>query len=245
MGADIAAVDPFTRQPIPYSWRIDFTPPEGGTLDVIIDGTSGRPIHVVRDSKTTIPLDELPPCSSGGFVPPNNSMEPTRPAERLAFVRYWPWAGRAAHLEAVRRNGQVQPRARTIYVRQFKRGGAFPHEGFVQAAIERHFAVLGFIVETDSYADLVCCHPTTGIRWLIEAKGATSSIGLDFRTGLGQVGQRMNDPTVNYGLALPKDERFLSQCRTVSRRVREALRLHWLVVDPDGSITILAPDQDP
>jgi hypothetical protein len=61
-GARIAAIDQFTHQRIPYSWLIDFAPPGGGILYVYIDGTSGRPIHVVRDSETTIPLDELPPC---------------------------------------------------------------------------------------------------------------------------------------------------------------------------------------
>ena len=130
-------------------------------------------------------------------------------------------------------------------MRYFKRGAEFPHEGFVQAAIQRHFSALGFIIVTDSYADLICSHPETGKRWLIEAKGVTSSIGLDFRTGLGQVIQRMNEPTANYGLALPRDDRFLTQCRNVSRRVREALSLHWLVVSPDGSVTIVPPDQDP
>ena len=60
--AGIASFDQYSHQAFPYSWHIDFAPPQGGTLDVYIDGASGMPIHVVRDSNTTIPLDELPSC---------------------------------------------------------------------------------------------------------------------------------------------------------------------------------------
>ena len=62
MSAGVVAIDHYTRQPIPYSWRIDFAPLEGGTIDVYIDGISGSPIRVVRDFKQDIPLDQLPPC---------------------------------------------------------------------------------------------------------------------------------------------------------------------------------------
>jgi hypothetical protein len=128
-------------------------------------------------------------------------------------------------------------------VTYFQRGADFPHEGFVQRAIESHFSRLGFVLECETLADLVCVHEHTAERWLIEAKGATSSIGLDFRTGLGQLIQRMTDPSTKYALAIPYDERFLAQCGLVTARVREAIGLYWLIVKPDGSVATIPPDQ--
>ena len=54
--------DLLTRQPIPLSWHIDFALPQGGTIDVLVDGQTGTVVTVVRDSQTIVPLDELPPC---------------------------------------------------------------------------------------------------------------------------------------------------------------------------------------
>lgn len=77
----------------------------------------------------------------------------------------------------------------------FPRGEAYPNEVFVQQAIEHHFVALGFRPEPAGFIDYVCVHPQTGERWVVEAKGKTTSVGLDFRTCLGQVVQRMDDPT--------------------------------------------------
>ena len=124
-----------------------------------------------------------------------------------------------------------------------QRGADFPHEGFVQRAIESHFSRLGFVLECDTLADLVCVHRHTAERWLIEAKGVTANLGLDFGTGLAQLIQRMTDPSTKYALAIPCDERFLAQCQLVSAHVREAIGLHWLIVTPDGSVVTIPPDQ--
>jgi hypothetical protein len=63
--ARITRLDPFSRSLVPYSWLIDFAPPQGGVLEVLIDGQSGAPVQVVRDSDTLVPLDELPRCPRG------------------------------------------------------------------------------------------------------------------------------------------------------------------------------------
>jgi hypothetical protein len=128
-------------------------------------------------------------------------------------------------------------------MQSFKRGNEFPNEGFIQKAIEAHFSALGFTLETDSHADLVAVNNSTGDRWLVEAKGVTSSVGLDFRTGLGQLVQRMGDPKTKYALAVPAEDRFIAQCRAVSPHVRKALGLHWLIVDPQGQVSIVAPSE--
>jgi hypothetical protein len=95
--------------------------------------------------------------------------------------------------------------------RQFKRGCEFPNEGFVQAAIERHFEEAGYMLDTSTHVDLLCTHPTTKNAWHIEAKGKTTAIGLDFRTCLGQLLQRMSQRHVKHGIALPDMPQYRAQ----------------------------------
>jgi hypothetical protein len=127
--------------------------------------------------------------------------------------------------------------------RVFKRGTDFPHEGFVQSAIERHFGSTGHAPSKEKHSDFACQEPKTGRRWVVEAKGLTTAVGLDFRTGLGQLIQRASDPQLSYGLAVPNIPSFLAQCRAVSAWVREALHIHWLVVSEDGSVRVIGPDE--
>jgi hypothetical protein len=73
----------------------------------------------------------------------------------------------------------------------FPLGVEFPREGFVQGAVERHFASCTRV--TVGHADFACTDDA-GRRWLIEAKGETTDVGLDFRTGLGQLLQAAAEP---------------------------------------------------
>jgi hypothetical protein len=118
----------------------------------------------------------------------------------------------------------------------------FPREAFVQAALKQYFTALGFQIEDGGHVDLICRNDKLGQRWIIEAKGETADIGLDFRTGLGQLVQAMNDPSVRYGLAIPDTTKFLVQCGKVSDWVRQAIQLHWLFVRPNGAVKIVNPD---
>ena len=127
--------------------------------------------------------------------------------------------------------------------RTYFRGTDFPHEGFVQLAIESRFAALGFTTVPAGHADFACVSPTTGESWVVEAKGKTLAIGLDFRTGLGQLLQQMNEESTRYGLALPEIPQFIAQCRKVSPWVRSRIGIHWLLVSEDGTVRIVAPDQ--
>jgi len=127
--------------------------------------------------------------------------------------------------------------------RAYKRGVEFPHEGFVQAAIEAHFSTCGYATLPSGDPDLACTHPETGVSWVIEAKGLTSDVGLDFRTGLGQIIQRMTVPGNRYAVAIPDLHSFVSQCRKVPDWVRAALGLHWLVVASDGTVREYQPDE--
>lgn len=127
--------------------------------------------------------------------------------------------------------------------RQYKRGSEFPHEGFVQAALERHFEDAGYRLDTSTHVDLLCTHPATGDAWHIEAKGKTTAIGLDFRTCLGQLLQRMNQQHVRHGIAVPDMPQYRAQTDQVSAWVVERLELHWLFVAENGTIDILHPNQ--
>ena len=114
----------------------------------------------------------------------------------------------------------------------------------MQAALERYFGELGFEVDVEGDADLICAHSGSNQRWLVEAKGVTSQIGLDFRTALGQLVQRMSDASVSYGIGLPVSDQFLAQCRKVSPWLRTQLQLHWFLVNEDGSVKRVDPGEE-
>ena len=118
----------------------------------------------------------------------------------------------------------------------------FPSEKFVLQRIKDHFEAHGCHCHEQQPVDLICVCPSDE-RWHIEAKGVTAQIGLDFRTGLGQLVQRMRCAETRYGLAFPRTDRFLKQCRQVAPWVRQRLNLHWLIVSEDGTVTILAPQE--
>lgn len=120
----------------------------------------------------------------------------------------------------------------------FKRGIEWPNEGFVQVAIESFFRSCGFKIEEHKTIDLVCSHPTTGEKWIVEAKGLTTAVGLDFRTGLGQLLQGMHVPSAHYGLAVPDIPQFRRQVHALPSWVAMTLGIHWLYVQADGSIQL-------
>jgi len=128
--------------------------------------------------------------------------------------------------------------------RQFKNGTAFPSEGFVQQAIEAYFAQLGYSLHTGTDVDLICTASDGRAPWHIEAKGKTQQVGLDFRTGLGQLLQRMHLPHAQHGVAVPDIDVYRRQIAKVSPWVVAALGLHWLLVNATGSVTIVVPDCD-
>lgn len=125
--------------------------------------------------------------------------------------------------------------------RQYARGLDFPNEGFVQQAVEKHFHRLGFAEVPEGDADLACRHPETGERWVIEAKGETTAVGLDFRTGLGQLLQHMEDRCAKHALAVPDTPKFRRQIDKVPGWARKALGIHWLVVGERGNVTVVPP----
>lgn len=125
--------------------------------------------------------------------------------------------------------------------RTYKRGLDFPNEGFVQLSIEAHFRTAGFVLTNDGQVDLLCHHPVTGESWHIEAKGKTTNVGLDFRTCLGQLVQRMHSQNSNYGIAIPDTPDFRKQVAKLSIWVVATLRINWLFVSQNGDVQVIDP----
>ena len=111
----------------------------------------------------------------------------------------------------------------------------------MQGALEVYFRSAGFNLMTDGQVDLLCSHPITGESWHVEAKGHTTQVGLDFRTGIGQLIQSMRHPETKHGIAVPDTPAFRAQVAKVSDWVVALLRLHWFFVGQDGSVRVIAP----
>lgn len=113
----------------------------------------------------------------------------------------------------------------------------------MQACVEAHFHKLGFTVDATGDIDLICRHATSRECWHIEAKGKTSQPGLDFRTCLGQLVQRIRGPEVRYGIALPDIPQYRAQIEATSEWAVRVLGIRWLLVQPDGRVRTLEPRQ--
>lgn len=127
----------------------------------------------------------------------------------------------------------------------FKRGTDFPNEGFVDAAVHRWAVSLGCsgLVRAEGYGrqpDLVAVR-ANGRRLVIEAKGRTTSIGVDFNTGLGQLLKHMDAEPADYAIAVPDIPAFHTQLALVPDRVRRLLRMSWLIVDAKGQVREVPP----
>jgi hypothetical protein len=55
--------------------------------------------------------------------------------------------------------------------------------------------------------------------------------------------QGMDDPAARYAIAVPRTPRFLRQLARVPDRVRQALNLHWLIVDESGAVMTIGPEE--
>lgn len=89
---------------------------------------------------------------------------------------------------------------------------------------------------------MVCVNPDNGETWIIEAKGKTAQIGLDFRTCLGQLILAMDNESVKYGIAVPVIPQYQDQLNKINKHVRKALNLHWILVEENGDIRIITPE---
>ncbi|HSK69169.1 MAG TPA: hypothetical protein VLA21_07890, partial [Candidatus Limnocylindria bacterium] len=120
----------------------------------------------------------------------------------------------------------------------------FPHEKFVQQALEKHFSALDYVFMKEGNSDLVCLNNQGRDKWVIEAKGKTTEIGLDFRTGLGQLVQGIRERGVNYALAMPDIPQFAAQTKKLAPWLREVLNLHLIFINEVGQLRFVSPEDN-
>lgn len=110
-------------------------------------------------------------------------------------------------------------------------------EARVVAAFRRHLEEEGWTVDAEvGFCDLVGVRD--GSTLYVEAKGRTTSPGLDVDTMYGQLLRRMpvqDDPSARFAVVVP--DVALQAVLRVPGRVREALRIDAYSVDADGAVT--------
>jgi len=109
----------------------------------------------------------------------------------------------------------------------------------IEADVVTHFATwlsrAGSSVETElNFADVVA--QRDGVRMVVEAKGTTTSPGLDVDTAYGQLLRRL-DPNRSdqiYALVVPESARAAAE--RVRQEVRVLLKIEVMVVAEDGTV---------
>lgn len=106
--------------------------------------------------------------------------------------------------------------------------------------MEDHLAE--FERETSTAGDLTWLNEDSGVRWVVEVKGAEESAQPAFQAGLSRLLARMDpESPANYCLALPDTEEFSALCEEIPSHVRIALNLWWFLVGEDGTVDAVLP----
>ena len=124
-------------------------------------------------------------------------------------------------------------------MKYYKKEKVYPFEAFIQEAIEKYFSAEGYSIEEDDRIDLIAFKPD--IRWIVEAKGSTSQITVDFNTCLGQLARNMTSPSIKYAIAIPCENNYRNQCKSISDYYRVINNLHIIIVDENARVTIIKP----
>lgn len=128
-------------------------------------------------------------------------------------------------------------------MKAFSRPPVFPNEAFIQESIEKHFVANKYEIDSDGQVDLIAWNEKSE-KWIIEAKGMSESVRTDFNTCIGQLVGHMDSDNENYAIALPKVDRYLYQCRKLPDYIREKLCLHIILVDDNGDVRIIYPNEN-
>ena len=115
----------------------------------------------------------------------------------------------------------------------------FPHESFIQEVLVDFFESEGYSIIEEKPIDIKCSNADKNETWIIEVKGKTSQIGLDFKTCLGQIVMRMNNPDYIYAIAMPDIEQYHKQVNKVSSKIAAKINLNWIFVSDKGTIEII------
>ena len=127
-------------------------------------------------------------------------------------------------------------------MKHFYKENVFPNEAFIQEALEKYFIGNGYEVDNEQQVDLIAVKsPET---WLIEAKGITSQVGLDFNTCIGQIVKHMDSDSKIYAIAVPMHVKYQKQCSFLSSYFREWVNLNILLVNELGEVQRIRPNED-
>jgi len=127
-------------------------------------------------------------------------------------------------------------------MKYYKKDNKYPNEAFIQEAIENYFSNEGFVIEKDGQIDLIA--EKSDEKWIVEAKGMTSQITVDFNSCLGQLVKSMVSPVWNYAIAIPYEDKYKVQCMKLPKYFRNNNNLHIIVVSENAQIKIIMPLDD-
>jgi hypothetical protein len=124
-------------------------------------------------------------------------------------------------------------------MKYFKKDKVYPNEAFVQEAIEHYFLAKDYKLEESRYVDLIAVKPND--RWVVEAKGMTSQITVDFNTCIGQLAKSMTTSDTKYAIALPNEIQYKKQCMNIPDYFRITNHLYILVINENAQIQVIGP----
>ncbi|HEY9473194.1 MAG TPA: hypothetical protein VIS06_04995 [Mycobacteriales bacterium] len=111
-------------------------------------------------------------------------------------------------------------------------------EALVVSAFAAFLTSEGWTVRTEvEWVDVLA--ERDGVRLYCEAKGKTSSPGLDIDTAFGQLLRRMpqeDDPTAEFALVIRDEPRSVAAVERVPARVRDLLRITLYAVAENGAV---------
>ncbi|QRN85831.1 hypothetical protein JR334_00925 [Clostridia bacterium] len=124
-------------------------------------------------------------------------------------------------------------------MKYFKKEKVYPNEAFIQEAIENYFSNEGFEIQKDGQIDLIA--EKNDEKWIIEAKGMTSQITVDFNTCIGQLVKNMESSTWNYAIAIPYEDKYKVQCMKLPDYFRNNNNLYIIIVNENAQIKVITP----
>jgi|HigsolmetaGSP11D_1036233.scaffolds.fasta_scaffold13136_3 hypothetical protein len=129
-----------------------------------------------------------------------------------------------------------------------KFGNVFPYEVYVEGVLKKHFQTLGYTVDKGNpyraEADLICIDPLTNETWMIQVKGKTKAIGVDFNTCLGQIIKNMTNPDHKHAIAFPDINEYWEQVRKIPFWVRKKLNLYVIFVNEFEDVRLIHPNEE-
>ena len=194
-----------------------------------------RVLHTLRVTSHALDDDEL--ANRLGVIRQQINQVCNRLANQGLLRRY---VGPESKLVNEVTEGQGQPRPSSQKTEVHSNQASLT-EDVVKAAVRDYLRQRDLQVEVkwgrDRGIDIVA--HGHGERWLIEAKGEVASPqqqGNYLLQALGELVQRMNDPTAQYGLALPDNARYRGLVDRLPVLARPRLNLTVLFVRPDRSV---------